>query len=64
VNVPADIIDNYAEELLAVLEGERTSLDDARILLIANGLKNMAQDLRGDDTPLSVRRRRTWWIGN
>jgi hypothetical protein len=62
MNVAAQLLDEYAEELFTLLDkDEPDDLDRARLILMANGLKNMAQDLRGDGGHEGSRRRQIWW---
>ena len=64
MNVPAQLLDNMSEELFSIIEAdELTEMDYARLALMANSLRNMAQDLRGDGNPESSRRRQMWWQG-
>lgn len=65
MNVAAQLLEQYAEELFTVLEkDEPDELDRARLILMANSLKNMAGDLRGDGGLEGSRRRQMWWAGD
>jgi len=65
MNVAARLLDEYADELFAVLEkSEPDELDRARLMLMANSLKNMAQDLKGDGGLEGSRRRQIWWAAD